>query len=273
MNTLRIPAVAGQFYPDDGDELRQTVINLLAQAKPAHDWPCPKALIVPHAGYVYSGAVAASAYVQIQPWRDQITRVVLLGPAHRVGFQGLAIPSAEGFLTPLGKVSVDHQALALLSELGQVHTLDQAHALEHSLEVQLPFLQQLLGEFRLVPLVVGDAGVTEVSEVLERLWGGAETLIVISTDLSHYLDYASAVQRDAVSSAAIERLDGDAIGYEDACGRNPLRGLLYLAKQRQMQIQTLDLRNSGDTAGPRGRVVGYGAYALFERAGGEKITP
>ena len=263
MPSLRPPAVAGQFYPQRGQELEVMVDELLARAT-TNTSVCPKAIIVPHAGYVYSGAVAASAYARLLPCRERIQRVVLLGPAHRVGFLGLASSSADGFRTPLGTVPLDRDALRALQDLPQLQTLDQAHALEHSLEVQLPFLQRLLGDFQLVPLVVGESRAEEVAEVLERLWGGEETLIVISTDLSHYLDYNTARQRDQASSAAITALDGEALGYEDACGRNPLRGLLLVAKRRGMQIEVVDLRNSGDTAGPRDRVVGYGAYVLHQ---------
>jgi AmmeMemoRadiSam system protein B len=263
MSELRAPAVAGYFYPGEAAELRATIMQML-DAAPAYQGPRPKAIIVPHAGYVYSGPVAATAYASLRPWCEQITRVVLLGPAHRVGFHGLAASSAKAFRTPLGDISLDSETLSQLNELPQLTILDQAHAMEHSLEVQLPFLQCLLGEFKLLPLVVGEASATEVAEVLEQVWGDEKTLIVISSDLSHYHDYDSARQRDHASSEAIEGLNGEAIGYEDACGRNPLRGLLRVAKRKGMQARTLDLRNSGDTAGPRDRVVGYGAYVVTD---------
>ena len=263
---IRPAAVAGHFYPREEQELKQQVDTLLAQGAANAEFPC-KAIIVPHAGYSYSGPVAASAYVLLRPHAAPIRRVVLLGPSHRVGFHGLATSTADAFHTPLGDVPLDRQALESLSDLPQVQPLEQAHAMEHSLEVQLPFLQRILNDFKLVPLVVGEASAETVAEVLERLWGGEETLIVISTDLSHYHDYATAKRLDNASSAAIEALNGEAIAYEDACGRNPLRGLLLLAKRKGMQVHTLDLRNSGDTAGPRDRVVGYGAYALMEDRG------
>ncbi len=269
MSHPRSPAVAGQFYPSQANELATAVNEMLQQADGATQQR-PKVLIVPHAGYPYSGPVAASAYALLKPWRQQIRRVVLLGPAHRMGFHGLAISSATAFLTPLGPVPLDQQSIRQISPLPQVHQLDQAHALEHSLEVQLPFLQQVLESFQLVPLVVGEASAEEVAEVLEGLWGGDETLILLSTDLSHYLDYHTAQQRDQASSEAILRLDGEALGYEDACGRNPLKGLLQLARQRGMAVELLDLRNSGDTAGSRDRVVGYGAYALTEPPAAEQ---
>ncbi|KPK39032.1 MAG: dioxygenase [Gammaproteobacteria bacterium SG8_47] len=257
---IRAPAVAGMFYPAQAQELRRMVRGYLSEAHP--EGPAPKAIIAPHAGYIYSGPVAASAYARLQGARSAIERVVLLGPSHRVAFAGLAAPSAEYFATPLGNVPVDTEALDSISDLPQVVRLDQAHALEHSLEVHLPFLQETLEHFSLVPLVVGDASPDEVDEVLERLWGGPETLIVVSSDLSHYHDYASAQRMDEATSRAIERLEPEAIDYEDACGRNPVNGLLHLAKKLGLHAHTIDLRNSGDTAGPRDQVVGYGAYVF-----------
>lgn len=261
MHTVRAPAVAGLFYPADARELRVQVRALLAAAEPATG-PEPKAVIAPHAGYVYSGPVAASLYARLAPARDRIRRVVLLGPAHRVAFDGLALSSAAAFTTPLGDVPLDTAACARLLDLPQVRILDEAHRAEHSLEVQLPFLQEVLTEFTLVPLVVGDATPAEVSEVIDTLWGGPETLIVISSDLSHYHDYATARRLDAATSRAIEALRPQDIRYEDACGRNPVNGLLLSARSHGLRAHTLDLRNSGDTAGPRDRVVGYGAYAF-----------
>ena len=267
MSVQRAPAVAGQFYPRQPRELRAMVEEMLDNAAPGESRR-PKAIIVPHAGYVYSGPVAASAYACLLPWRESIRRVVLLGPSHRVSFQGLAGSSADVFQTPLGDVRLERASLDGLADLPQWRILDQAHLMEHSLEVQLPFLQQILADFVLVPVVVGDAAAEEVAEVLERLWGGDETLIVISSDLSHYHDYATARQLDSATSMAIETLHGEALGNESACGRNPLRGLLLLARRKGMKVRTLDLRNSGDTAGPRDRVVGYGAYLVSE-VGGE----
>ena len=256
----RSPAVAGMFYPDDPGELRHTVRDYLNAA--AVDGPAPKALIAPHAGYIYSGAVAASAYAHLGAVREQIRRVVLLGPAHRIPFRGIALSSTETFETPLGDVAIDQNGIAAIADLPQVQTLDEAHRLEHSLEVQLPFLQEALEDFKLVPLLVGEASPESVAEILERLWGGPETLIVISSDLSHYHDYDTARQRDRTTSTAIETLQESAIGYDDACGRNPINGLLYVAKRCGLRARTVDLRNSGDTAGPRDQVVGYGAYVF-----------
>jgi hypothetical protein len=261
MANVRNPAVAGLFYPDDPRELHTLVSGYLA-AVPASGG-VPKAIIAPHAGYIYSGPIAASAYARIQPARGRITRVVLLGPAHRVGFHGLALSSADCFQTPLGRITVDQEAVKKISRLPQVQVMDAAHAQEHSLEVHLPFLQEVLGEFSLVPLVVGDAAPGEVAEVLEALWGGPETLIVISSDLSHYHDYKTAQRLDRATSQAIEQLRLEDIQYDHACGRNPVSGLLHVARKRGLKAKTIDLRNSGDTAGTPDRVVGYGAY-IFE---------
>lgn len=258
---IRPAAVAGLFYPADPRQLRSEVDALLAAAPPARGTP-PKALVAPHAGYLYSGPVAASAFRQLEGGRGVVRRVVLLGPSHYVGFDGLAAPSSAAFATPLGEVAVDRAALAAIAELPQVTTSERAHQREHSLEVELPFLQRLLGDFVLVPLAVGDAEPGEVAAVLDRLWGGAETVIVISTDLSHYLDGATAKRRDAATSDAILALAPERIGVDDACGRNPLRGLLVAARARGLTAQLLDQRHSGETAGPSDRVVGYGAYAF-----------
>ncbi len=260
MNTTRPPAVADMFYPGDAATLRKTVTSMLAQAR---DFPLhPKALIVPHAGYVYSGPVAATAYRLLRE-RREIRRVVLLGPSHRVALRGIAASGAAAFATPLGSISIDQEAMLLLAQNALVSRMDEAHRLEHSLEVHLPFLQLSLPlPFSLVPLVVGECAAADVATVLETLWGGAETLIVVSSDLSHYHDYATARRLDQATSQAIENLRYEAIGYDDACGRNPVRGLLLLARNKGMQCSTLDLRNSGDTAGPRDQVVGYGAYVL-----------
>ena len=259
-SSIRKPAVAGTFYPDDPVELREMVSTFLKQASPSG--VVPKAIIAPHAGYIYSGPIAASAYAQIKPARGKIKRVVLLGPSHRVPFRGLAASGAEAFSTPLGKVPLDKKAIEIIQDLPQVEVLDAAHAMEHSLEVQLPFLQEVLGEFNLVPLAVGDASREEVAEVLEKLWGGPETLIVISSDLSHYHDYRTAGKMDRATSSAIESLRPEEIEYEQACGRIPISGLLVAAKKHGLRAQTIDLRNSGDTAGSRDEVVGYGAYTF-----------
>jgi AmmeMemoRadiSam system protein B len=260
MTSIRQPAVAGTFYPDRPEDLRGTLAALLDAAEAEGD--APKAIIAPHAGYIYSGPVAASAYALLRPARGRIRRVVLLGPAHRVGFAGLALPADEAFLTPLGQVSVDAEAAASLRDLPQVRIYDAPHSREHSLEVHLPFLQQVLGEFRLVPLVVGEASPGEVGEVIERLWGGSETLVVVSSDLSHYHDYLTAQRLDTATADAIDEFRFEDLAPERACGAAPVSGLLWVARQRGLSVRRLDLRNSGDTAGPRDQVVGYGAWAI-----------
>ncbi|MDP6942610.1 MAG: AmmeMemoRadiSam system protein B [Myxococcota bacterium] len=262
--SIRPAAVAGFFYPDDPEALRAEVRRLLDQVTTSDAATPPKALVAPHAGYVYSGPIAAAAYAELRSLRGRITRIVLMGPAHRTWVQGMATVSSEAFATPLGDVPVDRAAVESLLDLPQVVVSDEAHRQEHSLEVHLPFLLELFEDFAIVPLAVGGATPAEVAEVLERLWGGPETLILISSDLSHYKDYATARQMDAATTEAIEQLNPDAIGREDACGRVPIRGLLTLARQRGLRAETMDLRNSGDTAGHRLEVVGYGSYVFRE---------
>jgi MEMO1 family protein len=260
---VRPPAVAGRFYPADPTELRNLIATLLAQVPPATG-PAPKALIAPNAGYLYSGPIAASAYAQFMPARDVIQRVILLGPSHYVALDGLATSSAEAFATPLGLVPLDREAIRQLRSLPQVMELDEAHAQEHSLEVHLPFLQTVLGGFTLVPLAVGDAAPEDVAKVLETLWDGPETRFVVSSDLSHYHDLQTAQRLDRATADAIEALKPNGIGEERACGRIPIRGLLQVARQHHLRARTVDLRTSGDTAGPRDQVVGYGAFAFEE---------
>ena len=255
---VRPAAVAGLFYPGAATELGRRVDDLLAvAARTAAAGPAPKALIVPHAGYDYSGPVAASAYVRVASSRGRIRRVVLLGPAHRVGFSGLALPDADVLQTPLGAVRAGG------ADLPGVFADPRPHAEEHSLEVQLPFLQRVLGDVEVVPLLVGDASPEEVARTLDALWGGDETLIVISSDLSHYHSYEVARAIDTGSATQIEAL-GPMLDHAQACGATPVDGLLVAAKRRGMRVEQLDLRNSGDTAGSRERVVGYGAFAFHE---------
>ncbi|MBK1724870.1 AmmeMemoRadiSam system protein B [Thiocystis violacea] len=261
MSRVRQPAVADQFYPGDAEKLSRMLDDFLAETEAA--LPPPKALIVPHAGYIYSGSIAASAYATLAPLRELIRRVVLLGPSHRVALKGLASSTAEAFATPLGEVTLDRQGIDQALRLPQVLLMDQAHAFEHSLEVQLPFLQRLLADFTLVPFVVGDATTDAVAQVLDLLWGGPETLIVVSSDLSHYLDYDAAQRMDSATSAAIEALRPEDIGRDQACGRIPLKGLLRAAQRRGLRARTLDQRSSGDTAGSHDQVVGYGAYVIY----------
>lgn len=259
---VRQAAVAGRFYPSHPSELRRTIESFLGQVRP-EDAPTPKAVIAPHAGYIFSGPVAASAYARFASARNVITRVILLGPSHFVPFEGLAASSAEGFATPLGLVPVDTDAVRQICSLPQVKVLDEAHAREHSLEVHLPFLQVVLNDFKIVPLVVGEATDQEVAGVIDVLWNGPETRFVISSDLSHYHDYTEARELDSFTSRAIEQLRPQDIGEEHACGRIPIRGLLHAAREHGLRAQTVDLRNSGDTAGSHSQVVGYGAF-VFE---------
>ena len=266
--SVRTPAVAGLFYSDDAAALGASVRGYLAAVD--GKGPPPKALILPHAGHVYSGAVAASGYARLLPVRDTVTRVVLIGPSHYVPLMGLAACSADWFETPLGRVPVDKPAIGRLLALPQVTISDAAHAQEHSLEVHLPFLQQALDDFRLVPLVAGDATAEDIAQVLDTLWDGPETLIVVSSDLSHFRDYETARRLDAATSMAIEALAPDDITDEQACGRVPIKGLLRAARRHGLTGRTLDLRNSGDTAGPRDRVVGYGAFAFDAMASGSE---
>ena len=263
---IRPPAVAGLFYPADAAVLAATVADLLAAAPPARSGSvAPKAVIAPHAGYIYSGATAARAYALLQPLRGRIRRVVLLGPTHRVAVRGLAVPGVAYFRTPLGDIPLDGQAIAALRGLPQVVVSDAAHAQEHSLEVHLPFLQTVLGDFELVPLAVGDASPEDVAQVLRRVWGGDETLIVVSSDLSHFHRYAAAQTLDRATAGAILELRTD-LDHQQACGATPVCGLTLLARELGLQPELVDLRNSGDTCGDRDRVVGYAAFAFREPA-------
>jgi len=265
MMNIRPTAVAGAFYPAQPDALRHLISQCFDKAKPSvRELAChPKALIVPHAGYVYSGSIAASAYVLLKPLRKMIKRVVLLGPVHRVWVSGLALPGVDAFETPLGLVKLDQAGVDAIADLPQVSVSPAAHEEEHSLEVHLPFLQTVLDAFTLIPLAVGGATPEQVAEVLDRLWGGDETLIVVSSDLSHFLPYAEAKQIDRDTANAILRLDSHLAG-EQACGAYPINGLNLAAQQHGLVPHLLDLRNSGDTSGDHGRVVGYGAFALME---------
>jgi AmmeMemoRadiSam system protein B len=265
MIRIRQAAVAGSFYPDDPDALAGEVRGLLdgAAAGLNRSDPPPVALVAPHAGYVYSGAVAAAAYARLPPHREHFRRVALLGPSHTCAFSGLAASSMDCFRTPLGDVPLDRVAIDALRHPA-LRTLDAAHRDEHSLEVQLPFLQVTLQRFTLVPLAVGAAEPDDVAAIIESCWSDPATLVVVSTDLSHYLDYATARRRDRATCEAVESLDVRGIDHDGACGAAPLRGLLTAARRRGLCVTTLDLRNSGDTAGSRQRVVGYGAWLLTE---------
>ena len=266
---IRPPAVASMFYPGGAAELRKAVQNYLSNAGTEEDVSQLKkgetaelrTLIVPHAGYIYSGKIAASAYRLLE--QNQFKRVLLLGPAHRVWLQGAAFPETDAFETPLGEITLDKELIEkILAEFSWISVSDKAHAEEHCLEVQLPFLQETLGEFKLLPLVVGDAKTELLAALIQQFSEDPETLIVISTDLSHFHDYQTAREIDARTANAIELLEQNRISTEDACGAYPLRGALLAASQNQWNIHRLGLCNSGDTAGDRGRVVGYGAWAM-----------
>ena len=259
MPTVRQAAVAGFFYPADSQELSDMVYEFLDAAPPPST--DPRALIVPHAGYVYSGPVAATAYGQLCARRKTTRRVLLLGPSHRVPFAGLALSSAERYATPVGDVAIDTGACRKLLRLPRVAVLDEAHAQEHSLEVHLPFLRAVLDDFLLIPVVVGDASPDDVAQIIESFWDREDTLIVVSSDLSHFLDYETANRVDRETTRAIEGRARD-IRPQQACGCRAINGLMKVAEDHALDVTTLDLRNSGDTAGDRARVVGYGAYAL-----------
>lgn len=263
MNTnVRPPAVAGLFYPGDPQELRDVISGYLAQA-PTTAGPVPKALIVPHAGYVYSGVIAGAAYSQVAHQRRRIRRVVLIGPSHRVYLRGMAVPAAEAFQTPLGVVPIDREMKARVLMHEPVVESDTPHASEHSLEVQLPFLQMLFDDFTLLPIALGSASPPSVAAVLAEAWGDEDTLVLVSSDLSHYLSYEEARAVDDETIAAILRNDSTLTG-EQACGCIGINGLSHLARQRNARVEEIARCNSGDTAGDRNRVVGYGAFALHE---------
>ncbi len=265
MHQFRPAAVAGAFYQSHKQALENDVNAMLATVKVNHKEAsiAPKAIIVPHAGYIYSGPIAAAAYARLASVRDTIKRVVLLGPVHRVPVRGLALPGVTAFATPLGEIQIDLDAVSSVEKMQQVVVSPVAHAMEHSLEVQLPFLQSVLNNFKLLPLAVGDATPAEVSEVLDALWGGPETLIVISSDLSHFLPYQTAQAVDAETVQHILNLQGT-LNHEQACGGTPVNGLLLAAKHHNLHPHLLDLRNSGDTAGDKSRVVGYASFAFME---------
>ena len=271
MHTIRPAAVAGSFYPGHNQALTDNIQVLLKQAAantqsttaPGMGSVPPKAIVVPHAGYIYSGQTAAIAYNKLAQWHDTIKRVILLGPVHRVPVLGLALPDVDAFTTPLGEVKLDKAAIKSITGMKQVVVSYPAHAQEHSIEVQLPFLQSVLDDFKLVPLAVGDATPEEVAEVLDALWGGPETIIVISSDLSHFLPYAVANEVDKSTVNNILHMQGN-LTHHQACGGTPVNGLILAAKKHHLHPTLLDLCNSGDTAGDKGRVVGYAAFAFIE---------
>ena len=260
------------FYPSNAKELEASLSFYLSEAEAkiqTAEQSIPKAIIAPHAGYIYSGLTAAAAYNAVQPAHDVIRRVIILGPCHRVAVRGLALPSAEAFGTPLGNVPLDMDAVASIIGLPQVSIFDDTHHQDHSLEVHLPFLQSVLDDFSIVPLIVGQATPEQVAEVLKLLWGGPETLIVISSDLSHYLTYDQANKIDGRTAQAIERLDPVALGDDQACGRHSIKGLMVVAREKGLKVTTAHVCNSGDTAGSKDKVVGYGSWLFTEGDGAD----
>lgn len=260
---VRPPAVAGLFYPEDETKLREAVIGFLREQPITAPARAPKALIVPHAGYLYSGTVAGCGYRLLQDAGAHIRHVALFGPSHRVPMRGMALPSDDYFATPLGNVPIDEAGRRRLRELGLVGIADAPHAHEHSLEVQLPFLQAVLGDFDLLPVAVGLAPPEQVARALEAIWNGPDTLIVVSSDLSHYHTYVEARQLDDETTRSILARRSD-VSDEQACGAYGINGLMVVARHKGLRVELLDQRNSGDTAGDRSRVVGYGSYALYE---------
>ncbi len=264
---IRPPAVAGLFYPDDAARLARYVQSALGEGmRVVPELGKVEAVIAPHAGYRFSGPIAARAFAALRQ-HGPVGRILLLGPAHTVPLRGIAAPSWDGFATPLGVVEVDAGLREALSTLPRVIVDDVPHAREHALEVELPFIQALYPGVPVLPLVVGEATPEEVARVIEVARGvDPDTAIVVSSDLSHYEPYAQARAHDAMTARRIAALDERHIGPHDACGARPLAGLLHEAKAHRWRPVLLDLRNSGDTAGDRERVVGYGAWAFVRQA-------
>ena len=256
MGAVRHAAVAGAFYPAGPDELATMIDGLLAAVPPVDQAGPPTAIVVPHAGLVYSGPTAAVAYARLVPWREWIRRVVVVGPAHRAPVHGLALSSASGFATPLGVVPTDPDLTAELMARPAVYVDDMAHGPEHCIEVQLPFLQRVLGPgWSVVPALAADVSTELLADVLEPLWGARDTLVVVSTDLSHYHPIDVARGLDRRTAASIVTRSWEDIGREHACGSVPLRAALELARRHHHQVEALDVRTSGDTAGTVDRVV------------------
>lgn len=260
MSTIHRSVVAGTFYPAEPQALQQIITEFLQDAQQYAGFPLPKAIIAPHAGYVYSGPIAASAYACLKNAQNKIKNVVILAPAHRYMVEGIATTSKDFYATPLGNVKIARDLVDAVTDLPFIFTLDDAFSTEHALEVQLPFLQMLLKDFAIVPFLVGHVDVANVAILLERLWDDDETLIVISSDLSHYLPYAQAKNTDAQAAKAILELNPAALKYDMACGNIAIRGLLTVAANKKLRAAQIDLRNSGDTAGSKDQVVGYGAF-------------
>jgi AmmeMemoRadiSam system protein B len=264
MRSVRRAAVAGAFYPSNAAHLSRDVDELLSAVQISDGSMSLKAAIVPHAGYVYSGPTAATAYARLRAARGQLRRIIIIGPSHFARISGLALPVFDAMQTPLGEVAVDVESVKRATRLPQVVESAQAHSREHSLEVQLPFLQRALENFTVVPVTVGEADPEAVARVIEELWGGVETAILVSSDLSHYLPYELAMKKDRRTAARVLELRPVLVPSEDACGATPINGLLLAASKKKLRPALLDLRNSGDTAGPRSEVVGYGSFAFYQ---------
>jgi AmmeMemoRadiSam system protein B len=270
---MRVPAqaihpaaVAGAFYPGEAARLAEEVDRLLAAAPRSPTPAIPRALIVPHAAYDYSGAIAAAGFARLATGRDRLRRVVVVGPAHRAFVHGLALPEAEALSTPLGTVPIDHEAARRLEVFHQVQRSSRAHAREHSIEVQLPFLQRTLPGIQVVPLAVGDATAAEVAEVVDFLWDGPDTAVVVSSDLSHYLPYDAAREVDRATADRILRLDENPVDHDEACGATPVNGLVLAARRRGLAAELVALGSSGNSSFADEPVVGYGAFAFYESA-------
>jgi AmmeMemoRadiSam system protein B len=261
MVNIRKPNVAGQFYPDQTKVLSEMINKFLSEVH-VNIKEKPKAIIVPHAGYTYSGPIAATAYATLLPYKESIKKVILLGPTHRMSFKGVAATMVDYFETPLGSIPIDHN-IQEISSSQIVNVNETAYEMEHSIEVQLPFLQTVLNKFELLPLIVGDIEFIKVADIINNLWDSDETLIVVSSDLSHYKAYYSAQTLDTLTSSIIEKLAPNELQSEQVCGLIPIQGLLQVAKQKNIQVRTLDVRNSGDTSGSKENVVGYGAYFFW----------
>ncbi len=261
--SLQAAAVAGMFYPGNPAQLAAGVDGSLAKAAPPR--LSPKAVIAPHAGHVYSGDIAGAAYRLLAQRKGEIKRVVLLGPNHRMPVRGIALSPAEAWETPFGPLPVDRTARDSLARQPGFAVTPMPFVNEHSLEVHLPFIHRVLGKVEILPMLVGETTTEQASRTLDALWGGPETAIIISSDLSHYHDYETCRTKDEETASGIERLQQDICVGDRACGFHSIKGLIDQAQRRDLRVTALDVRNSGDTHGPRDRVVGYGSFA-FEYA-------
>jgi len=260
--TSRQASVAGSFYPKNPAQLKKTLTNLFNANEDLNiDFQTPvKAIIAPHAGYIYSGPIAAKAYSLVSTCIKGKNKITIIGPSHFVPFNGIALSTAEFFETPLGKIKVDHHAYELINRIPEVIYLDEAHAREHSIEVHLPFIQYLKKDVRIIPLAVGQTSYQKVAKVLEKFCEEKDNLIIISSDLSHYHAYGYAQKYDLQTALKIENYKCSQLGPNEACGYLAIAGLLKMAKDRKYKIKRIDLCNSGDTSGSKDTVVGYGSW-------------